>query len=1086
MNLLCKFCLLAMFVFSPPEVFAQTTAKGKVLDATNEPIIGATVVEKGNTANATITDLDGNFTLKTKKSKTLVISFVGMKTKEVEAGGNMNVVLEDDNALVDEVVVVGYTSKARKDLTGSVGSVSGKKLEAVPVSSAAEALQGKIAGVQVTTVDGQPGADINIRVRGATSVTQSNEPLYIVDGFQQANINDIPPSDIASIDVLKDASLTAIYGAKGGNGVIVVTTKSAQAGKVQVEFNGRLTIAHRAKKLDLMNIADFAEYTWDRAQGGVSYSSSSARNWRQNFGNPADLDVYSTVPNVDWQDEVMNQSPLNYMANVAIGGGNDNTKFKLSITQTDDRGTIKGSGVRRTNINLKLNTNLHKNLKLNYSPTMTYRRDEGAGGDGVGTGGIIDVLKYAPTKGYTQFGTYGSHFTLVDPDALAEWDANNPSSNIATNVQKKHSYNVNNRLSLTWTPIPGLTLRTEGNFSITFRDQQRYWGYLTAEGKKYNSQPVAQIVKRTTQSYTWTNTASYDMTIKDNHNLSFLLGQEIYNTQYTESTQKNRYFDRSITADRAFDNMGLGDAYLSETFKSTPDRTASFFGQVSYNWKHRYLVSGTLRADGSTKFAPGNQWGWFPSISGAWVVSDEPFMKNVKWITNLKLRVAFGLAGNNNIDADLWRYRYTISNEGGPGFGEQRQYGEMYYSSPSLYPNKDIKWETTITRNLAADISLFNGRLNITPEFYINTTRDLLYKSPISTTSGYAYQQQNIGKVQNSGFELTVNGDIVRGKDYVLSASLTLGHNKMKVKELNASDDVLYNNSTRFYSSGKDDYILQVGGEVGLFYGYVYDGLYSVNDFDLDTWNNKTKWVLKPGVPEMTTDVLAASTSGDPSMPGKMKFKDLDGDGKITDKDRTVIGNTNPRWQGGFGLSGQWKDFDFTANFTYMLNFDVYNGTAYALSSSSSNATTYTNVLKDFGRGNRWVYTADFGSHDDYTTTSATVLDQTTDYLAINASKGLWNPADLVTNTMNSYFVENGSFFRCTDITVGYTLPKKVVKKIFLSKLRAYVSVSNLFIITGYSGYDPEVDVQSGLTPSMDYNRYPRARSFSFGINATF
>ena len=1086
MNLLCKFCLLAMFVFSPPEVFAQTTAKGKVLDATNEPIIGATVVEKGNTANATITDLDGNFTLKTKKSKTLVISFVGMKTKEVEAGGNMNVVLEDDNALVDEVVVVGYTSKARKDLTGSVGSVSGKKLEAVPVSSAAEALQGKIAGVQVTTVDGQPGADINIRVRGATSVTQSNEPLYIVDGFQQANINDIPPSDIASIDVLKDASLTAIYGAKGGNGVIVVTTKSAQAGKVQVEFNGRLTIAHRAKKLDLMNIADFAEYTWDRAQGGVSYSSSSARNWRQNFGNPADLDVYSTVPNVDWQDEVMNQSPLNYMANVAIGGGNDNTKFKLSITQTDDRGTIKGSGVRRTNINLKLNTNLHKNLKLNYSPTMTYRRDEGAGGDGVGTGGIIDVLKYAPTKGYTQFGTYGSHFTLVDPDALAEWDANNPSSNIATNVQKKHSYNVNNRLSLTWTPIPGLTLRTEGNFSITFRDQQRYWGYLTAEGKKYNSQPVAQIVKRTTQSYTWTNTASYDMTIKDNHNLSFLLGQEIYNTQYTESTQKNRYFDRSITADRAFDNMGLGDAYLSETFKSTPDRTASFFGQVSYNWKHRYLVSGTLRADGSTKFAPGNQWGWFPSISGAWVVSDEPFMKNVKWITNLKLRVAFGLAGNNNIDADLWRYRYTISNEGGPGFGEQRQYGEMYYSSPSLYPNKDIKWETTITRNLAADISLFNGRLNITPEFYINTTRDLLYKSPISTTSGYAYQQQNIGKVQNSGFELTVNGDIVRGKDYVLSASLTLGHNKMKVKELNASDDVLYNNSTRFYSSGKDDYILQVGGEVGLFYGYVYDGLYSVNDFDLDTWNNKTKWVLKPGVPEMTTDVLAASTSGDPSMPGKMKFKDLDGDGKITDKDRTVIGNTNPRWQGGFGLSGQWKDFDFTANFTYMLNFDVYNGTAYALSSSSSNATTYTNVLKDFGRGNRWVYTADFGSHDDYTTTAPTVLDQTTDYLAINASKGLWNPADLVTNTMNSYFVENGSFFRCTDITVGYTLPKKVVKKIFLSKLRAYVSVSNLFIITGYSGYDPEVDVQSGLTPSMDYNRYPRARSFSFGINATF
>ncbi|MBR1448186.1 MAG: TonB-dependent receptor [Prevotella sp.] len=1087
MRLLCKLCLLAaFFVLAPPELMAQTTVKGQVFDSTGETVIGATVMEKGNSKNAVATDFDGNFTLKVPAGKKIVVTYMGMKTQELAPSANMRITMEDDNAALEEVVVVGYVSKARKDLTGSVGSIQGKKLEAVPVSSASEALQGKIAGVQVTTVDGQPGADINIRVRGATSVTQSNEPLYIVDGFQQSNINDIPPSDIASIDVLKDASLTAIYGAKGGNGVIVVTTKSAQAGKVQVEFNGRLTVAHRAKKLNVMNIADFAEYTWDRAQGGVAYSSTTARNWREHFGNPADLDVYTTVPNMDWQDEVMNESPMNYMANVAIGGGSDNTRFKLSVTQTDDKGTIKGSGVRRTNINLKLSTNLSKNLKFNYSPTMTYRRDNGAGGEGVGTAGIIDVLKYAPTKGYTQFGTYGTHFTLVDPDALAEWDENNPISNIATNVQKKHSYNVNNRMSLTWTPIEGLTLRTEGNFSITFSDQQRYWGYLTSEGKKYNSQPVAQVVKRTAQSYTWTNTATYDMTIQDDHNLSFLLGQEIYNTEYKTSTQKNRYFDRTITAERAFDNMGLGDVYLSETYRSTPDRTASFFGQVSYNWKHRYLASATLRADGSTKFAPGNQWGWFPSISGAWVISDEPFMKNIKWVDNLKLRVAFGLAGNNQIDSDLWRYRYTVSTEGGPGFGEQRQYGEMYYSSPSQYPNKDVKWETTVTRNLAFDISLFKGRLTVTPEVYVNTTRDLLYKSPISTTSGYTTQQQNIGKVQNSGFELTVNGDIVRGKDYVVSANLTLGHNKMKVKALNASDDVLYNNSTRFYSSGKDDYILQVGGEVGLFYGYVYDGLYSIDDFDIDTWNNKTKWVLKDGVPEMTTDVLAASTSGDPSMPGKIKFKDLDGDGKITDKDRTVIGNTNPRWQGGFGLSGQWKDFDFTANFTYMLDFDVYNGTAYALSSSSSKGTEYTNVLKEFGRGNRWIYTADFGSHDDYTTTAKTVLDQTTDYLDINRPKGRWNPADVVTNTINSYFVEDGSFLRCSDVTVGYTLPKNLAKKLYLSKLRVYGSLGNLFILTGYSGYDPEVDVQSGLTPSMDYNRYPRARTFSFGINATF
>jgi TonB-linked SusC/RagA family outer membrane protein len=1061
---------------------AQTTAKGTVVDATGEPVIGATVVEKGNPKNAAVTDFDGNFTLKLQKGKTLVISYIGMVTQEVSAGDNMQVKLQDDNAALDEVVVVGYTSKARKDLTGSVGSVSGAKLAAVPVSSAAEALQGKIAGVQVTTVDGQPGADINIRVRGATSVTQSNDPLFIVDGFQQDNINDIPPSDIASIDVLKDASLTAIYGAKGGNGVIVVTTKSAKEGKVQVSFNGRLTIAHISKKLDLMDIPSFVEYSWDRAGGGVKRSSSQpVRYFYENYGDPADMDIYRTLSPKDWQDEVMNETPLNYMANVSIGGGNEKTRFNLSLTQTDDKGIIMGSGVRRTNLSLKLATQLHKNLKFEYNPTITYRRDEGAGGDNIGTGGIIDVLRYVPTKGYRQFANWGHG--MEDADVTNYFDETNPVADINTNVQKKHAYTLNNRFALTWNPIKNLTLRSEGNYAVTFMDTNRFYGALTSTGKKYNSQPVASITERTTQSYTWTNTATYDLTLKDSHNFSFLLGQEIYNKQYKQTSQTNRYFDRTVTAQKAFDNMGLGTPYLSNSMVSTADRTASFFGQISYNYKHKYLLSATMRADGSSKFAKGHKWGYFPSISGAWDAKQEKFLKDVKWLDQLKLRVAFGLAGNNRIDADLWRYLYTMEVEGGPGFGEQRQYGEMYYAKPSKYPNEELKWETTITRNFALDISLFNGRLKITPELYFNTTRDLLYDSTIPAVSGYTKQQQNIGKVQNNGFELTINGDILRGKDYVLSANLTLGHNKMTVKELNSTDSKLYNYSSRFSSSGKDDYLLEVGNEVGLLYGYIYDGVYTINDFKQSGWAQRSKWELNDGVPQMTTDVLAASNSGDPSMPGKIKFKDLDGDGKITTKDRTVIGNTNPTLQGGFGLSGSWKDFDFTANFTYMLNFDVYNATAYALSSSSSNKTTYTNVLSDFSRDNRWVYTSNTGRHEDFWTEGDYVI---TDLFNANQGKSLWNPADLVTNTINSYFVEDGSFLRCNDITIGYTLPKKIIQKVGLSKLRVYASASNLFIITGYSGYDPEVDIQSGLTPSMDYNRYPRNRAFTFGVNLTF
>ena len=1081
-----RFALVAMLLFFCAAVEAQTV-KGNVKDSMGEPVIGATVMEKG-TKNGVITDFDGNFTIKmSSTSHDLQISYVGMKPANVKVGGKseVTVVMEDDATTLNEVVAIGYGSKARKDLTGSVGSISGAKLAAVPVASAAEALAGKIAGVQVTSVDGQPGADINIRVRGATSVTQSNEPLYIVDGFQQSNINDIPPSDIASIDVLKDASLTAIYGAKGGNGVIVVTTKSAKEGKVQVSFNGRLTLSHISKKLDLMNVGDFVEYQWDRAQGNVSYSNGSTRYFRENYGNPADIDIYRTLPNTSWQDEVMNETPLSYSANVTIGGGNEKTKFNLSLTQSEDKGIILGSGVRRTNLNLKLATQITKNLKFTYSPTMTYRRDEGAGGEGVGTGGIIDVLQYRPTKGYRQFGSFNPDF--VDADVDADFDENNPVANIATNVQKRHSYNVNNRFSLQWTPIENLVLRTEGNYSITFRDTQRYWGALTAEGKKYNSQPVASLVQRNTQSYTWTNTATYNMDINDVHNLSFLLGQEIYNTQYKESEQKNRYFDRTVGATEAFDNMGLGTPYISTTVLSTANRTASFFGQVSYNYDSKYYLSGTLRADGSTKFAPGNQWGWFPSISGAWVINKEKFLKDVKWIDQLKLRVAFGLAGNNNINDDMWRYLYAMQIEGGPGFGENRQYGEMYYDIPSSFPNTYVKWEKTITRNLAFDIVLFSGRLTVTPEFYINTTKDLLYNSTIPAVTGYTKQMQNIGKVQNKGFELTVSGDILRGKDFVLSGNLTAGNNKMTVKQLNATDSRLYNYSGRFASSGQDDYLLEVGNEVGLFYGYIYDGLYSLDDFKSEVFTNKRKWELKDGVPEMTTDVMAASTSGDPSMPGKMKFKDLDGDGKITTKDRTVIGNTNPKWQGGFGLSGQWKDWDFAANFTYMLDFDVYNGTAYALSSSSSNSSTYTNVLADFARGNRWCYTRTIDSHDDIMQNGNISAVEVPGILAeMNAGSTLWNPADVTSRTINSYFVEDGSFVRLSDLTIGYTLPKKIIKKLGISKVRAYVSASNLFIITGYSGYDPEVDVQSGLTPSMDYNRYPRNRAFSFGLNVNF
>lgn len=1095
--------VLLSLIIGTTSIYAQTKKiTGSVQDNYGEPIIGANVIVKGTTIGAA-TDLDGNYSLDAPAdAKVLQVSYIGMKDIEVPITGSVvNIIMEEDLSTLEEVVVVGYASTVRKDLTGSVGSVSGVKLSQVPVTSAAVALQGKISGVQVTTVDGAPGADINIRVRGGTSVTQSNAPLYIVDGFQVENINDIPPTDIASIDVLKDASITAIYGAKGGNGVVVVTTKSARAGKIQVSLNSHLSTSRLSKKLDLMDSYEFAryQYEWSASNGS---RSNNAKFFRANFGNPNDLDLYKTLPTHDWQDEVIGETPINYSTNIAVGGGSESMRFNLSLTQSEDKGIIMGSGVRRTNLNIKTAIDISKNLTLQINPKFTFRRDEGAGGDNIGTGGIIDVLRYRPTNGLREYGYIDPSY--ADPDEEELFTYTNPKSDISINQQKRFSYNYSNALSLDWKPVSGLTLRTEATVGLSWRDQYRFYGSLTGVGLNNNSQPVANINKGQSLRYIWTNTANYGIKLKDAHNISLLLGQEIFHNQGTNSYQQNRYFPRAFEAEQAWANMGFGTPQDSNTSKSTPDRMASFFGQTNYNYLHKYLLSLTMRADGSTKFAPGNQWGYFPSISGAWVLSEEGFMNHLDWMDQLKIRAAIGVSGNNNIGSDMWRYLYSINSTGGPGFGEVTQFGEQWYGNQggNTFANKDIKWETTLTRNLAADITLFDSRLTVTPEVYWNTTKDLLYRSDIPSATGYVSQMQNIGQVTSKGIELTLSGDILRGKDYVLSANFTMGMNKKIIDKLNGTDDVIWDQNNRWKSS-YNDYCLRVGDEVGLIYGFVYDGVYTMDEFYFDPTQNLQALPWGSSAAENGTSKDAPSTdengnerpktvinqvsgnsnSGIATLPGKIKFKDLDGDGYITENDRTVIGNTNPKFQGGFGLSGQYKAFDFTMNFNYMIGFDINNATAYTLASAEGNSRRFHNSLSEFSQKG-WRYTRD---SDGETMYKAYFIDGSVDmYRELNEGRTLWSPTDVTTKVTHSYFIEDGSFLRCQDLTVGYTLPENLTKKCGINRARFYVSASNLFIITGYSGYDPEVDIQTGLTSGMDYNRYPRNRSFVLGTNITF
>jgi TonB-linked SusC/RagA family outer membrane protein len=803
----------------------------------------------------------------------------------------------------------------------------------------------------------------------------------------------------------------------------------------------------------------------------------------------------------------MGGTPVNYSTNVTIGGGSDKVKFNLSLTQSEDKGIIMGSGVRRTNINFKANVQITKNLSLQFNPKFTFRRDEGAGGEHVGTGGIIDVLQYRPTNGLREYGYIDPAY--ADPDEAELFNYTNPKNDISLNQQIKHSYTYTNGIALDWKPIKGLTLRTEATIGLRWNDSSRFYGALTSEGQKtvHNKMPVATISNGKRLRYIWTNTAVYNTSIKDDHNLSFLVGQEISDVQDRTNEMTNHYFPRTFTAKEAWNNMGFGTTYESTSELSAPNRTASFFGQVSYNYKHKYLISATFRADGSTKFAPGHQWGYFPSISGAWVISEEPFMKKFDWISQLKLRVAIGLAGNNNINDDLWRQLFNISNTGGAGFGETTRYGEKYYSVSSSAPNNDIQWESTITRNVAADISLFNGRVTITPEFYWNTTRDLLYSTGLNPTVGYDTQMQNIGQVTNKGIEFAVSGDILQGKDYVLSANINFGWNRKIIDKLDGGIDMKpFEGSVRWQTKNMYDYYLKVGSEVGLIYGFVYDGLYGFDEFYYDPQNNyqavpwgsaaadngtsKNQAPREDGYVTVINDVSGTSNSGIATLPGKIKFKDLNGDGRIDENDRTVIGNTNPKIQGGFGLSGQWKDFDFTANFTYMLDFDVNNATAYTLSASEGNKNKFNNVLAEFADG--WQYN-DIDGH--ITGTKGDILykmyyaadkNAVDIYKEGNMGRSLWNPADVGTKLCNSYFIEDGSFLRCNDITLGYTLPKTLTQKIGVSKARFYVSASNLFIITKYTGYDPEVDIQTGLACGIDYYRYPGSRTFTCGTNITF
>lgn len=1068
MNRLLLTMLIAIFCIA---VKAQTKPiSGTVLDDTGQPLTGVNV-SLVNANTVAQTDSNGKFTIRVPEAgdTELTFSFTGYISQTLAAVNDMNVALIKNVVAGDEVVIIGYGSAtAIRDLTGSVSSVSGKTLARVPVSSAAEALQGKAAGVQVTMADGAPGAEINIRIRGGTSVTQSNAPLFIVDGFPVDNINDIPPTDILSIDILKDASLTAIYGARGGNGVVVVTTKRAQTGELSVTFNHNTQVRTLVRKMELMTPYEFVKIQYESVVG----NNTNRQKFRGNFGNPADFDLYKRFEGNDWQDEILGGNPLSHMYNLTLSGGAKALRFNTSITHTDEEGVLVGTGVSRTNVNLKVNADVSKKVKVQINPRFTYRQDRGPGADRVGKGGIIDVLRYRPTNGLREYSYLPPED--IDPEDERYFEYNNPKGDIEQNYVKGNKYEFTNQASIDWNILPGLIFRTQGTQFMSFNFVDKFWGDLTSDAMKNNGLPLVELTNQKRNRYGWINTLEYTIT-RDKQTFRVLGGQEINSVKQFNTVNRSRYFPKDIDAIRAINNLGLGTPWTSTSFATSPERLSSYFAQANYNFDRKYLLSLTFRADGSTMFAPGNQWGYFPAISGAWLVTNEEFMANQDLFSQLKVRAAFGQSGNNRITDDMWRYQYEIASSGGPGWGEANEAGFEYYinTGGKTIPNPNIKWETTLTRNLAFDIGLFNERLTITPEVYWNTTSDLLYLSNIPTTTGYTQQMQNIGQVTNRGFELTVNAQIIKRNNAYFNSTFTFGANKRRIDKLNGTETELWMTPSSGWKSSDADYMLKVGQDLGLIYGYVYDGIYRFDEFDLQGLN----YVAKSGT--VNNDALFGT------QPGRPKFKNfVDDEGAenvVNEKDKVVIGNTNPKFSGGLNLFGGWGNFDMSANFFFMYGFDVNNATRYTLSSFENNTNNYYNILPEFNENKRWRY-ADDATGDRMLSDSRYV----SLYQEVNADATIFNPVDIGKKVTHSYFIEDGSFLRLQDVTVGYTLPKNALSRIKLKTVRVFFSGYNLFLWTKYTGYDPEVDVQTGLTPGIDYNRYPRSRNFLAGINITF
>ena len=1072
---------------------------GTIIDETGEPMIGVSVLVQGTTTG-TVTDLDGKFVLEIPANATLVISYIGYKTQNIKVGSQhaFAIKMESDNEVLDEVVVIGYQTIKRKDLTGSVASVSGKTVSVMPVSNVAQAMQGKLPGVNITSQDGRPDAAISIRVRGGGSISQSNEPLILVDGVTVNSLNDIPSDQVESIDVLKDASSTAIYGARGANGVILVTTKGAKEGKVSVSYNGYVKFNTPTKYLETLDPYDYLSFVWaNAAASGDAYRLPFEKLYGigdYSGSNTGGIESYRNTKNYNIQKDVYNSS-VSHNHDLSVSGGTEKTKVLFAMNYMDEEGMKLNSYAKRGGISLKVNQKLRDNLDINLDTRYSDMRTMGDEGTTNGSGSLL-------SSSY-RFRPIATGDILGDLNALREgnmemygrqstWDTYSPVARIGDYDPLYIKQRLRGTLSLNWRLFDGFAYHTDFTLNQSW-EQDKKWGgaiynnYLDDEtGAKLYAGNV-EYTKRDSWGLRWTNTVSYDFNfLPKQHRLNILLGHEVTDSGGSKVSISASHFPSNFTKDNAFAMINQYDAeHGTSKFSSgvdIPGRILSFFGRANYTLMDRYLFTVTFRADGSSKFAPSHQWGYFPAAAAAWRISDEAFMENTRdWLDNLKLRVSYGTSGSDNIDASLWRETWKTK--------QITVDGEKVttYVPGDMKGNPDLKWETTISRNLGVDFGFFNNWVRGSLDYYWNTTKNILMKVPIDAASGYSYQFQNVGKTSNKGIELALGFDIVRGKDFNLGVNLTYNYNKNNIDELMdgvLADTRAMNDWGSSMAKPAYDYIIREGQPVGTIQGFKSEGYYMIDDF---TYADG-KYTLKPGVPDIQgivnypDGVKGLAADGQTAIPGMPKFADTTGDGVVDEDDKTIIGKAMPQHTGGFTINGNWKAIDFSVGFTYQIGGDVYNANAMHSLMGNKDNSAGQNRLKFVSETFKYY---DVDANGDLMLvkdpTALAALNANTNYSSFFSEYGI----------VSSKFIEDASYLRLNTLTVGYTFPKNWMNKIGLQNARVYFTGSNLFCIDGYSGIDPDVntktDGKDGFpTPYFDYQSYPKARTYTFGVNLTF